>query len=129
MTLARPCGMLATWQNIYICVNNHKTIYFSLFIYDNHLSLWNDIFSDCLFQNSQCICSTSNFNPDFISFHHKWIFLSKITYYDQIFMLTRLLNYNLMQTMWFWVLFHLSTCHCFRLLYISCGLGASFIIQ
>jgi hypothetical protein len=50
--------------------------------------------------------SMFKFNLNFILFFLNWIPPSKITCYEQILMLTHLLNHNLMQRMWFWVLFH-----------------------
>ncbi len=73
--------------------------------------------------------TTSMFNIKFISFFHNWIFHFEITYYEQIFMLTRWLNHNLVQTMWFWVLFHLSPCCCFQLSHTSHGFEVGPIIQ
>jgi hypothetical protein len=72
--------------------------------------------------------SMFKFNPYFILFFHNWISPFKITYYEQIFMLTRLLNHILIQTMWFWVLFHLLSHHCFQLSYMSSGFKADPII-
>jgi hypothetical protein len=113
------------WQNSYMCINNHKIMYF-IFLF------WYDIFNDYLIQESQQICSINNFNvqvqPFFFFSFHNWISPFEITYYEQIFMLTCLLNHNLMQTMWFWVLFNLSTHHCFWLSYMFHGFRAGPII-
>jgi hypothetical protein len=76
--------------------------------------------------NKQFQCSSSTFI--FILFFHNWIFLCEITYFEQIFMLTQVLNHNLMQTMGCWFLLHLLT-HCFLSSYTSCGFGAGPIIR
>jgi hypothetical protein len=69
------------------------------------------------------------FSPHFILFFHSWIFPFEITYFEQIFMLTHLLNHNLMQRMGFWFLFHLLAHYCFWLLYMFCGFGVGLIIR
>ncbi len=73
--------------------------------------------------------SMFKFSLHFISFFHDWIFPFEITYFEQIIMLTRLLNHNLMQTMGFWFFLHLLAYCCFWLLYMFCGFGAGLIIR
>jgi hypothetical protein len=56
----------------------------SLFVYDNHLLFWYDIFNDYLFQESQQICLISNFDvqvqPLFI-YLFSWL---NISFWDHI---------------------------------------------
>ncbi len=101
-------GRMAPNGKIVTCVWTTTKSCISFFVYDNHffVLIW---YFQWLFVsrvttnlfNKQLQCSSSTFSFVFI-------FPFEITYYEQIFMLTRLLNHDLMQTMWFWVLFHLS---------------------
>jgi hypothetical protein len=125
-------GKMAPNGKIVTCVWTTTKSCISFFVYDNHffVLIW---YFQWLFVsrvttnlfNKQLQCSSSTFF--FFSFRN-WISPSEITYYEQMFMLTRLLNHNLMQTMWFWVLFHLSTHHCFWLSYMFHGFRAGLII-
>ncbi len=69
--------------------------------------------------------SMLKFNLYFILFFQNWISPFEITYYEQTFMLTCLLNHNLMQTMWFWVLLHLST-HLSTIIHVSLFQGRPY---
>jgi hypothetical protein len=97
-----------------MCLNNHKIIYlFMIIIYYFDMIFLVTVCFNSHYRFVQQTISMFKFNLDF--FFHNWIFPFKITYFEQIFMLTRLLNHNWMKTMGFRVLFHLLTHYCFQL--------------
>jgi hypothetical protein len=100
-------------------------------VYNNHLLFQYDIFNSFLPQHSLRFCSTCNFNvqiqPSFYFLFHNWIFPFEVTYFEQIFMLTCVLNHDVMQIMGFWFLHFLTRFH-FRLSYTSRGFEANTII-
>jgi hypothetical protein len=122
------------WQNNYMCLNNHKIMYFIVCLWIMIIIYYfNMIFSMIICFNN-CVTNLLNKQFQFSSlalflFFHDWIFPPEITYFEQIIMLTCLLNNNLMQTMGFWFFLHLLAHYCFWLLYMSCGFGAGLIIQ
>ncbi len=74
----------------------------NVFAYVNHLLLQSHFVNDCFLQYSIHICLTCSFNvqvrPSFYFIFSQLNIFFKITYIEEIFILTRVLHYNLMQS-------------------------------
>ncbi len=89
------CQNGSKWKNNYMCLNSHNITYLLIIYY------FDLIFSLTICFNNHYIfvqqgTTLLKFNHNFILFCHYKIFPSEITYFEQIFMFTSLLNYNSM---------------------------------